>query len=649
MNISTQDYEVLRLLSKEYRTTDAALCEMINLKAIANLPKGTDYFMSDIHGENEAFQHILKNGSGTIKRKIDEAFPQVSEAERKTLATLIYYPKEKLDLLRKEGRLTAKFYKINLERMLEILQDTSFKYTRSYLRKRLPEKYGYIIEELLFSNMGEYKEFNYRQNVINSIVDSGCADDFITELGQLISSLSIYRLHILGDMYDRGPGGDEVVETLMNCHDVDITWGNHDILWMGAAAGNMSCIANVIRICARYDNLHTLEVGYGISLRPLVTFAMKVYGSDPCLGFKTNILNTDAMYETELESLRRIGKAIAIMQFKLEGQLIKKHPHYEMNSLRLLDKINYKKNTVKIDGKTYQLNDSFFPTIDPEDPYKLTPEEDAVMQRLKEAFLESRILQNHMRFLLAKGSIYRTVNGNLLFHGSMPLTEDGEFDSIRTDDGRKSGKQWFDYADRLVRTGFFAPKDSPDKERGVDFMWYLWCGYKSPLFGKKKITTFERLFVDDESTWKEPKNPYYTLLDSPAICKKILAEFGCDGIIINGHMPVKKGSNPVHAGGKAIVIDGGFAKAYQKTTGIAGYSLVHNSYGFILSAHEKFTSKEDAVANEIDIHSTQVAKENIKKRMLNRDTDKGHEMKQKIEQLVQLVYAYRTGLIVQEE
>lgn len=647
MNISEKDLTYLKLLSREYRNIGEAASEMINLTAIQNLPKGTDYFLSDIHGEYEAFQHILKNASGTIRRKIDEGLPKLKESEKKTLATLIYYPEEKLDSLRDAGKLNKKFYKLTLERMLTVLQLVSFKYTRSFVRKQIPEVYRYIIEELLYSNNNEYKEFNYKDNLIDSIVEADESERFIAVIGKLISSLSIYKLHILGDVFDRGPGGDIVVQTLMQQHDVDITWGNHDILWMGAAAGNKACIANVIRICARYDNLHTLEVGYGISLRPLVTFAMKVYGDDSCKGFKTNVPKTDAMYDTEMESLRRIGKAIAIMQFKLEGQLIDSHPHYEMDALKLLDKIDFNKGTVKVGRKSYPLTDTNFPTIDPKHPYKLTAEEEAVMDRLQKAFLESKTLQKHISFLLAKGSIYKCVNGNLLFHGSMPLTEKGEFAYINTEDGKKRGKIWFDYADRLVRSGYLGKPGSKEKERGTDFMWYLWCGYKSPLFGKKKITTFERLFIEDEDTWVEEKNPYYKLMDDKKICEKILKEFKCEGIILNGHMPVKKGRNPIHAGGKAIVIDGGFAKAYQKTTGIAGYSLVHNSFGFILSAHEKFESKEVAVEKEIDIFSTQVAKENITKRMLTRDTDQGAEMQMKVEYLKMLIEAYRSGLIAQ--
>ena len=647
MNTNSYSLDYLRLLSREYKNIQEASTEMINLTAIQHLPKGTEYYYSDIHGEYEAFDHILRSASGTIKRKIDECFPDMSEESRKELATLIYYPSEKLKFLHRQKKLNRKYYRQTMENMLVILQDVSFKYTRSYVRKKIEKEYAYIIEELLGSNVGDDR-FSYRKNIIDSIIDSGEVDDYITAMAHLIRDLSIYKIHVLGDLFDRGPGGDVVVNLLMNQHDVDITWGNHDILWMGAAAGNKACIANVIRICARYDNLHTLEVGYGISLRPLVTFAMKVYGEDDCKGFKTNISFVDAMHDTEIESLRRIGKAIAIMQFKLEGQLIAQHPHYEMDALRLLDKVDYKKNTVTVDGKVYPMTDSFFPTIDPKDPYKLTAEEAAVMDRLQAAFLESRILQEHIKFLFDKGGIYRCVNGNLLFHGSMPLTESGKFDSITTGDGKMRGKKWFDYADRLVRTGYFGRQDDKDKQRGIDFMWYLWCGYKSPLFGKKKITTFERLFIEDEATWKEDKNPYYTLMDDPKICKHILDEFGCSGVIINGHMPVKKGKNPVHAGGKAIVIDGGFAKAYQKTTGIAGYSLVHNSYGFILSAHQAFDSKHAAISEDLDIHSTQVANQRIKTRILNKDTDTGSEMQERIDALKELIKAYRSGVLAQK-
>ncbi|MBR6969519.1 MAG: fructose-1,6-bisphosphatase [Firmicutes bacterium] len=655
MNYSKDELKYLKLLAEEYGTVSAASAEIINLTAIQNLPKGTEHFLSDIHGEYESFNHILRNASGTIKLKIDETFTDMTPEERRSFATLVYYPEEKLEILKEEqdGDLHA-FYSDTLNRLIKLLELVTFKYSRSYVRKRLGKEYAYIIEELLYgSNSVALGRGDHRQNIIESIIDVDAADDFIINLCRLISKFSIFRLHILGDVYDRGPGGDVVLDILKNYHSVDIQWGNHDILWMGAAAGNKACIANVIRICTRYDNLHTLEVGYGISLRPLVTFAMNTYGNDPCPNFKAVASTKDAMYDADLASLSKISKAIAIMQFKLEGQLIEKHPYYEMDALRLLDKVDYEKYTVTIEGKEYPMNNTFFPTIDPADPYRLSDEEEAVMNRLQRAFLESELLQDHVQFLFANGGLYKCVNGNLLFHGCMPLTEDGRFDNIQTSDGYMSGKEWFDYADRLVRTGYFGKASDKNKQRGIDFFWYLWCGYKSPLFGKKKITTFERLFVEDESTWVEAKNPYYKLIEKEngeQIVEHILADFGCDtvnGIIINGHMPVKKGSNPVKANGRAICIDGGFAKPYQKTTGIAGYSLIQNSYGFILTAHEAFQSRAKAVAEELDIHSTQVAREDISVRMLNKDTDQGIEMQDKIDGLKMLLEAYRTGLITQ--
>ena len=655
MDFSKSELKYLRLLAEEYGTVSAASAEIINLTAIQNLPKGTEHFLSDIHGEYESFNHILSNASGTIKLKIDETFTDMTPEERRSFATLVYYPEEKLEIMKVglKGDLHD-FYFDTLTRLIKLLELVTFKYSRSYVRKRLGKEYAYIIEELLYgSNSVALGRGDHRRNIIESIIEVDAADDFIINLCRLISKFAIFRLHILGDVYDRGPGGDVVLDTLKNYHSVDIQWGNHDILWMGAAAGNKACIANVIRICTRYDNLHTLEVGYGISLRPLVTFAMNTYGDDPCPNFKAVASTKDAMYDADLSSLSKISKAIAIMQFKLEGQLIEQHPYYEMDALRLLDKVDYDRYTVTIDGKEYPMNNTFFPTIDPADPYRLSDEEEAVMNRLQRAFLESELLQSHVQFLFSNGSLYKCVNGNLLFHGCMPLTEDGRFDNIMTSDGHMSGKEWFDYADRLVRTGYFGKPTNKNKQRGIDFFWYLWCGYKSPLFGKKKITTFERLFVEDESTWVEAKNPYYKLIEEDGgeqIVEHILADFGCDtvnGIIINGHMPVKKGSNPVKANGRAICIDGGFAKPYQKTTGIAGYSLIQNSYGFILTAHEAFQSKTKAVLEELDIHSTQVAREDISVRMLNKDTDQGVDMQEKIDGLKMLLEAYRTGLIPQ--
>jgi fructose-1,6-bisphosphatase-3 len=649
MNISDVEMKYLKLLSKSYGTIEAAAAEIINLTAIQNLPKGTEHFLSDIHGEYESFLHILRNASGVIKLKIDETFRELSAADRKSLATLIYYPEEKLEQVRATEEDMPEFYRRSLHRLIRLLEVVTVKYTRSYVRKQIPQEYAYIIEELLYgSSTSAEDRMLYKENIIDSIIDLEAAEDFIESMCDLISRISVYHLHILGDIFDRGPGGDIVLEALMNHHSVDIQWGNHDILWMGAAAGNQACIANVIRICTRYDNLHTLEVGYGISLRPLVMFALNTYHDDSCPNFKAVASLEDALYATDLESLAKISKAIAVMQFKVEGQLIEQHPYYEMDALRLLHCVDYDNYTVTIDGKTYPMNNRFFPTIDPDDPYRLTDEEEAVMNRLRSAFLESEVLQSHVRFLFSKGSLYKKYNGNLLFHGCMPLEKNGEFSSIRTSDGVMKGKEWFDYAEQLVRIGYFGSPTDKNKKRGIDFFWYLWCGYKSPLFGKKKITTFERLFVEDPETWVEEKNPYYKLVDDVSVVERILEEFGLDkdtGHIINGHMPVKEGTNPVRAGGKAFVIDGGLAKAYRKTTGIAGYSLIYNSYGFILAAHEPFDSKLKAVAEETDILSTQVAKEEVSRRMLNKHTDTGKALQEQVDGLMRLLEAYRRGII----
>lgn len=652
MQIGESELNYLKLLSETYGTIGEASTEIINLMAIQNLPKGTEHFISDIHGEYESFLHILKNASGVIKLKIDETFgATATPEERRTLATLIYYPEEKLELVKKSDIDLNEFYRVTLCRLITLLHLVTVKYTRSYVRKQVPREYSYIIEELLYGATESQGKADYKDSIIESIIEINMADDFITKMAELIRRISVYRLHILGDIFDRGPGGDIVLDALMKHHSVDIQWGNHDILWMGAAAGNKACIANVIRICTRYDNLHTLEVGYGISIRPLVIFAMDTYADDPCPNFKPIVSSKDALYASDFNSLAKVSKAIAIIQFKLEGQLIKKHPYYEMDALRLLHKVDYNNATVEIDGKPYELNNKYFPTIDPHDPYKLTEAEEAVMNRLQAAFLESEVLQKHVEFLFAAGSIYKCSNNNLIFHGCVPMEEDGSFTMIKTSGVEASGKEWFDYAERIVRQGYFGEKGTPQKERGVDFFWYLWCGYKSPLFGKKKITTFERCFIEDESTWVEEKNPYYRLSEQEAVVDKIVEEFGIPagvGHIINGHMPVSKGKNPVRANGRTFVIDGGFAKAYQKKTGVAGYSLIYNSYGFILTAHEPFESAEVAVREERDILSTTVAKQDITERILNKSTDTGKEMQEKIEHLKRLLHAYRNGLIKQK-
>lgn len=633
MQISESKMEYLKLLAKSYRTEDEVSAEIINLLAIQNLPKGTDYFMSDIHGEYAAFAHILRNASGTIKRRIDEIFPELDEEDRRSLATIVYYPEDKLDLILDgitDPKARRHFYRTTLFRLVRLLEVSSFKFTKSYVRKRMPPTFAYTIEELLYSNRAEdsYGKINHKENIIDSIIEVGAAEAFIKAISDLISLISVYRLHILGDVYDRGPASEKVISALMDYDNVDIQWGNHDVLWMGAAAGNRACIANVCRNCTKYDNIHTLEVGYGISLRKLETFALKYYGQ-----LKNPMVH-----------------AAAMMQFKLEGQLIKRHVNYEMDSMLLLDKINFDDYTITVGGKVYPLNTNFFPTVDPKDPYKLTDEEEEVMQSLEKEFEESQILQAQTRFLFNHGSFYKVLNGNLLFHGCIPLTPEGEFDPINTAEGPKQGKEWFDYAEKLIRTGYFAKPGTRDKARGCDMFWYLWCGYKSPMFGKERITTFERLYIDDPETHVELKNPYYKLYDRVDIVEKLLREFGGDeknGIIINGHMPVKKGSSPVHADGRLIVIDGGFAKAYQKTTGIAGYTLVQNSNGFLLSSHQPFTTREKAVAEEMDIITSPVKQEPVANRIRNKDTDEGRVRAKQIDNLKLLLEAYKAGIIKQ--
>lgn len=642
------DIQYLRLLSEKYPNISAASNHIIKLQAFLNLPKGTEHFVSDLHGEYESFLHILKNGSGVIKLKIDELFSNsVSEKERKSLAALIYYPEEKLEVIKQTSDDLRDFYKITLFRLVEICKLFSAKYTRAYLREFIPEQYEPIIDELLYYSGNKNTKPQYFESIICSIIDTDMAEDYIIAISRLISRMAINRLHIIGDIYDRGPGADIILEALMDYHSVDIQWGNHDMLWMGAASGNKACIATVVRICTRYDNLHTLEDGYGISTRPLVTFAMNVYKDDPCTHFYPKQCQADAFNTADEEALAKVHKAITIIQFKLDGQMALKHPEYDMDHYRYLEKIDYEKGTITLEGKTYELNEANFPTIDPKDPYHLTEDEWVVMRRLKTAFTHSEKLQKHVRFLYSQGSMYNCYNNNLLFHGCIPLEEDGSFTKVPVGQTTVSGRTWLDYLDRMARQGHFGKKGSPEKEKGEDFFWYLWCGEHSPLFGKKKMTTFERYFIDDEETWKEPKNPYYTLMDDEQMCYKILDEFGLPhtGHVINGHVPVRKGESPIRANGRLLVIDGGLSRAYQKTTGIAGYTLVYDSYGMMLSAHEPFVSTARAIEEERDIHSTIVATERGAERLMVRDSDTGKEMQNKIDNLNLLLDAYHKGII----
>ena len=641
----------LELLSQKYPNIGSAATEIINLEAILNLPKGTEHFLSDIHGEYEPFIHVLKNGSGVIKRKIEDIFGKsLMDSEKKSLATLVYYPEQKLELVIKEEKNISNWYRITLYRLIKLCRNVSSKYTRSKVRKALPSEFAYVIEELLHENSDEYDKKKYYDRIITTIIDIGRARDFIIALSKVIQRLVIDRLHIIGDIYDRGPRPDIILDTLMDYHSVDIQWGNHDIVWMGAAAGQKVCIANVLRISARYSNLDIIEDIYGINLIPLATFAMKNYENDSCAFFmsKSNDANLNSKHENEL--IAKMHKAITIIQFKLEYEVIKRRPEFQMEHRLLLNKIDYDKGVIVLDGIEYELTDKNFPTIKKEHPFKLTEEEEIIIEKLKSSFVNSNKLQSHILFLLSKGSIYLNYNSNLLFHGCIPLNEDKSFKTMNINGKEYSGRELLDKFEILVREGYFNKEDIEKKEYGMDIMWYLWNGSNSSLFGKENMATFERYFIKDKSMHVEKMNPYYDFRDDEEVCNMILNEFGIcskDSIIINGHVPVKniKGESPVKANGKLIVIDGGFAKAYRGYTGIAGYTLIYNSYGLQLVEHEPFDSIENAILYERDILSTTLL---VKKRLQRKrvgDTDIGIGLKNQITDLKLLLLAYRSGII----
>ena len=638
----------LERLSELFPTIASASTEIINLQAIVNLPKGTEHFLTDIHGEYEAFAHVLKNGSGSVKRKIDDVFANtMSSRDKQTLATLIYYPREKMERIREEEPNMDDWYKIMLYRLIEVSKRAASKYTRSKVRKALPKDFAYVIEELITEKPGLTDKGSYYNSIISTIIRIGRAEEFIVALCELIQRLVVDHLHIVGDIYDRGPGPHLIMDKLMEYHSVDIQWGNHDILWMGAAAGQKCCIANVIRICARYGNLDILEDGYGINLLPLATFAWKQYAKDPCECFK--LKGSDNCKPQEMELNMKMHKAISIIQFKIEGQVAGLYPEFGFKNRNFLDKINYEEGTIQIDGKTYTLLDDYFPTIDPKDPYRLSGEEEEIMQRLVSAFQNCEKLQRHMRFLLNKGSLYKVYNSNLLYHGCVPLNDDGSLKNVKVYGKTYKGKSLYDIMDTYVRKGFFA-MDPEEKRKGRDLMWYIWQGADSPLFGKSKMATFERYFLGEKELWKEKKNAYYELLEDEKVMNGILDEFGMDkeiSHIINGHVPVKtkNGENPIKCGGKVLVIDGGFSKAYQKETGIAGYTLIYNSYGLILAAHDPFESTEAAIEKERDIHSDSVVVKRTLERKTVGDTDTGKKLKERIKDLEELLCAYRSGAI----
>ncbi|MFP3156289.1 fructose-1,6-bisphosphatase [Lachnospiraceae bacterium ZAX-1] len=645
------DLRYLKGLAKQYPTIASAATEIVNLQAILSLPKGTEHFITDIHGEFEQFQHVLKNGSGAIKRKIEEEFGNnFSVAEKKSIATLIYYPELKLkEVLKKETNILD-WYKVTIYRLIRICKGASSKYTRSKVRKSLPKDFAYVIEELMTGRPDISDQEAYYSEIITSVIKTGRAPELITAFSNLIRRFIVDHLHVVGDIFDRGPYPHLVMDTLMEHHSVDIQWGNHDVLWMGAAAGEMACIANVIRISAKYGNLNILEDGYGINLIPLARFAMTRYANDTCLAFKLEYREEEYDIKDVLLD-EKMHKAIAMIQFKLEGQLIKSRPGFDMENRLLLDKMDLEKGIVMVEGKEYKLKETSFPTYDPADPYQLTQEEVDVMERLTSAFVNCERLQKHIRFLYTKGSLYKTYNSNLLYHGCVPFNEDGTFKAVEVYGKKYSGKALYDVLEHYARKGYYAIEPE-EKQKGIDILWYIWENGNSPVFGKSKMTTFERYFIADKATHEEPKNPYYRLLEKEEIVNKILCEFGLEekgSHIINGHIPVesKKGESPVKCHGKLLIIDGGFSKAYQSKTGIAGYTLIYNSYGLLLVAHEPFESVEKAVQDESDIYSDTVLVEHEVKRQTVANTDVGKNLKESIVELKELLDAYREGAIVE--
>lgn len=645
------DDRYLKLLSEKFPSISQAATEIINLEAILSLPKGTEHFLSDLHGESKAFKHVLKNASGVIRRKVDEVFGMsMREADKNELCSLIYYPEEKLQLIKEKETDLDDWYRITIHQIVAVARVVSVKYTRSKVRKLLPPDFAYVIEELLHESVTEADRHEYYNAVINSIVKINRSEELIIAICNLIHSLVIDKLHIVGDIYDRGPGAGRIMEMLCDYHDFDIQWGNHDIEWMGAAAGNAALIATVLRVSIRYANVETLEEDYSINLLPLANLAIDTYGNDPCTQFLTNDFENNPRLTRSAMLMARMHKAISIIQFKLEGQIIKRHPEYHMKDRLLLDKINPETGTIKIGDKEYPLLDTYLPSIDWNDPYKLCPGEQLVMEQLMHSFRHSEKLQKHLRCLYQRGSLFLVQNNCLLYHAAIPLNEDGSFKEVEVAGKTVKGKELMKRIDRIIRRAYFAPVGSEQRNDSLDYMWYLWCGQDSPLYNKDKMTTFERYFVDDKDVYKEVKGSYFVLANQKETCKNILKEFGLDpskSRIINGHVPVRtlKGESPVRAEGLRLVIDGGFSKPYQKTTGIAGYTLIYNSHGIQLVEHESFVSIQEALKNGTDIHSRVALEEFKNHRMLVRDTDQGQEIANQIEDLQKLLMAYRHGLI----
>ena len=651
-----EDLRYLHLLSHSFPTIAEASTEIINLQAILNLPKGTEHFLADIHGEFEAFQHILKNASGNIKRKVNELFGnQIRESEKKELCTQIYYPREKLELVKENEEDINDWYRITIHHLVQVCREVSSKYTRSKVKKNLPPEFSYIIQELLHERTDDADKSAYVSAIIDTIISTGCADDFIVALSNVIHKLAVDQLHILGDIFDRGPGAHLILDTMMDYHSWDIQWGNHDILWMGASAGNEACICNVLRLSLRYANLTTLEEGYGINLTPLATFALETYCDDPCEEFIPRTLGENTLDAKTSMLTARMHKAIAIIQFKIESQLIAKHPEWEMADRDVLNFIDYDKGTITLGGKEYTLTSNNFPTVDPQNPAQLTSGERELLDRLRHSFTVSEKLHRHIRLLLRHGCMYAVINNNLLFHAAVPLNEDGSLKEVKLyGDKLYKGKDLLHNIGMIIRAAFQNDTEPKEKDYATDYFLYLWCGKDSPLFDKSKMATFERYFLREKETHREEKGWYFKLRDNADVCDRIMDSFDVEGPnrhIINGHVPVhvKTGENPIKAEGKLMVIDGGFSEAYHKETGIAGYTLVYHSRGFQLVQHEPFTSSRDAILRGTDILGTTQIIEMSTYRMRVADTNKGADIRSQINDLEKLLYAYRHGIIKERD
>ena len=662
-NTETSNERYLRLLSEKFPNSNAVISEMINLRSILSLPKGTEHFVSDLHGASNAFIHMIKNASGVVRRKVDDIYGEtIPEAEKRALCALIYYPDERIEYLHSgklqldqegEGISTmTEWYRRRLHQVTDVARAVTVKYTRSKVRKLLPPAFAYVIEELLHESSIEHDRSDYFNAIIEGIIETGSAEDLLIQISYLIHGLTIDTMHVVGDIFDRGPGADKILQVLSTVHDYDIQWGNHDIEWMGAAAGNAALIATVLRVSTRYANIETLEEGYGINLLPLANFAMETYGNDPCTIWQTKDFENNPRLTRSAQLMAKMHKAISIIQFKLEGQTILRHPEWKMDDRLLLDKINYGEGTITINGKTYPLTDSNLPTINPAAPYTLSVEEQELMTQLERSFRKSEKMQRHLKMLYQHGSLFLVRNGFLLYHAAVPLNEDGSFMEVDVCGKRVKGRELMERIDEVIRTAYYGQGDA--KANALDYMLYLWCGEGSPLYNKDKMTTFERYFIKDKELEKEEKGAYYTLADRKNICEKILAEFGLDpkqGRIINGHIPVRtiKGETPMRAEGKRFVIDGGFSKPYQEKTGIAGYTLIYNSHGIQLVEHEEFESREQAIISGSDINSRTLLQDFTGCRMRIKDTDLGKELLQQVEDLKQLLAAYQSGSIKEKE